>query len=98
MPSASAPRSAIRDPIPVTKVGAVCITAGLKENSMAEEELLSTDEGDAENLLGDPQPPEDGDGVVLAPGAAVVEDKCPICLDDYQDKAFITTCFHILSY
>ena len=32
-------------------------------------------------------------------GAAVVgmaEERCPICLDDFQDKAFITSCFHIL--
>lgn len=28
--------------------------------------------------------------------ACAVEERCPICLDDFQDKAFITSCFHIL--
>ena len=32
------------------------------------------------------------------PGAALVEERCPICLDDYQNKAFITTCFHAFCF
>lgn len=30
--------------------------------------------------------------------AGMVEERCPICLDDFQDKAFVASCFHILIY
>ena len=29
-------------------------------------------------------------------GAGSVEQRCPICLEDFEDKAFIDVCFHIL--
>ena len=41
-----------------------------------------------------PEPPAESES--LPPGASSVEDKCPICLDDFKDKAFVTVCFHIL--
>lgn len=37
-------------------------------------------------------------GVAPPPAASVVEERCPICLDSFQDKAFIPSCFHILKY
>lgn len=30
-----------------------------------------------------------------APGAKSVEERCPICLEDFKDKAFVDACFHI---
>ena len=41
--------------------------------------------------------PGAGEGEPLPAAASSLEDKCPICLDEYCDKAFITVCFHILS-
>ena len=32
-----------------------------------------------------------------AAGASTAEERCPICLEDFEDKAFIDACFHILS-
>ncbi len=32
-----------------------------------------------------------------AAGAKSVEDRCPICLEDFEDKAFVDACFHILT-
>lgn len=31
-----------------------------------------------------------------AAGAGAVEQRCPICLEDFEDKTFIDACFHIL--
>lgn len=31
-----------------------------------------------------------------AAGATSAEERCPICLEDFEDKAFIDACFHIL--
>ena len=31
-----------------------------------------------------------------AAGASSAEERCPICLEDFQDKAFVDACFHIL--
>ena len=31
-----------------------------------------------------------------APAASSVEDRCPVCLEDYSDKAFVESCFRIL--
>ena len=31
-----------------------------------------------------------------AAGAGSTEERCPICLEDFQDKAFVNACFHIL--
>ncbi len=33
--------------------------------------------------------------VQLAAGAISVEERCPICLEDFEDKAFVDACFHI---
>lgn len=37
-------------------------------------------------------------GVEPASGANSSEERCPICLEDFEDKAFIGACFHILYY
>lgn len=29
-------------------------------------------------------------------GAGAIEKRCPICLEDFDDKTFIDACFHIL--
>jgi len=31
-----------------------------------------------------------------AAGAGAIEQRCPICLEDFEDKTFIDACFHIL--
>lgn len=33
-----------------------------------------------------------------AAGAGSTEERCPICLEDYQDKAFIDACFHAFCF
>ena len=33
-----------------------------------------------------------------AAAAGAVEQRCPICLEDFKDKTFIDACFHILFY
>ena len=38
-------------------------------------------------LSGDVQP---------AAGASTSEQRCPVCLEDFEDKAFVDSCFHIL--
>ena len=38
---------------------------------------------------------EDPEGVVEASEASVTETRCPICLGDCEDKAFIDACFRI---
>ena len=44
----------------------------------------------------------DGDGVdtdsdkLVTPAAKAVEAGCPICLESFEDKAFVDVCFHIL--
>ena len=60
---------------------------------MAEEEEHKG--GDFRNLS-DAGPSGCSTDIIMAPGASAIEERCPICLDDYQDKAFIATCFHIL--
>ena len=40
-------------------------------------------------LSGDVQP---------AAGASTSEQRCPVCLEDFEDKAFVDSCFHILLY
>ena len=32
----------------------------------------------------------------VAPAAKAVEAGCPICLESFEDKAFVDVCFHIL--
>ncbi len=38
----------------------------------------------------------DPGGMKPAAGAGSTEERCPICLEDFQDKAFVNACFHIL--
>lgn len=33
-----------------------------------------------------------------AAGASSAEERCPICLEDYKDKAFIDACFHAFCF
>ena len=32
----------------------------------------------------------------VTPAAKAVEPGCPICLESFEDKAFVDVCFHIL--
>ena len=36
------------------------------------------------------------ESVEATAGASSAEQRCPVCLGDFQDKAFIDACFHIL--
>lgn len=52
-------------------------------------------------VLEDPVPkgevdPSGSQEVEPAAGASSAEQRCPICLEDFQDKSFIDACFHIL--
>ncbi len=43
--------------------------------------------------------PDDGDKAAVEPAAGATassESRCPICLEDFEDKAFIDACFRIL--
>ena len=33
-----------------------------------------------------------------AAGASAAEDRCPICLEDYKNKAFVDACFHAFCF
>ena len=38
------------------------------------------------------------DEIKPAAGAGSAEERCPICLEDYDDKAFIDACFHAFCF
>ena len=38
------------------------------------------------------------DETQTAPAARSTEDRCPVCLGDYQQKAFVDACFRILEH
>ena len=38
------------------------------------------------------------DEIKPAAGAESAEERCPICLEDYEDKAFIDACFHAFCF
>ena len=38
------------------------------------------------------------DETQTAPAASSTEDRCPVCLEDYQQKAFVDACFRILGH
>lgn len=48
------------------------------------------------NLMDSRSPATADSAVEPAAGANTSEQHCPICLEDFEDKSFIDTCFHIL--
>lgn len=53
-------------------------------------------EGDGRNMeTEDGKEDEEGVGVETTAGANASEQRCPVCLGDFQNKAFIDACFHI---
>lgn len=40
----------------------------------------------------------DKEDIQPAAGASSVEERCPICLEDYEDKAFVDACFHAFCF
>lgn len=41
---------------------------------------------------------DEGRSTTTAAGASSAEERCPICLEDFEDKAFIDACFHAFCF
>ena len=91
------------------EMDAVAAEASLKEEEErgtevsgenVERERVGFEEGDGKTAETEDEQEmveeKESSGMETTAGASASEQRCPVCLGDYQNKAFIDACFHIL--